>query len=97
MDKETLNNELAKEYTVTLEDLNSEYRKVCEIIGMEKALALAKAFSGMPIYVPKVAAVMRTVKHRYIRKEFTGDNYKELARKYGYTVRWIRMIVAGRA
>ena len=42
---------------------------------------------------PKWEKVCRAARDRAIRAEFTGTNHRELARKYGLTVVWIRAIL----
>jgi Mor family transcriptional regulator len=79
--------------TISVQDLPAEYQAVARIIGMEKALELSKSAGGSSIYVPKINSLMRGIKHRAVRREFTGANYRQLAQKYGYTEKWIRDIV----
>jgi Mor family transcriptional regulator len=88
-----MTNHAMDETAVKLSDIGREYRTVCEVIGLEKGLELAKAMGGDRIYVPRLESLLNKIKYRRIRRDFDGGNYRELARKYGYTVRWIRMIV----
>ena len=78
---------------VKLTDIGEEYRAVCEVVGLEKGLALARQMGGQRIYVPKLDSLRNQIKYRCIRRDFDGRNYRQLARKYGYTPRWIRQIV----
>jgi Mor family transcriptional regulator len=45
------------------------------------------------IYIPKYDAITRAVRNRVIKAEFTGNNHKELAKKYRVTQRHIRQII----
>lgn len=75
-------------------DLPQPYRDLAYLIGMENTLKVADKFSGTAIYFPKLDAVLRKVRDGKIKEEFRGDNYKELARKYGLTEVWVRQILA---
>ena len=79
----------------TIMDMPEEFRLVCKIVGMELAVELTEKMGGTHFYVPRLASLLREMKYQTIRKEFTGENYRELARKYGYTVQWIKDIVTG--
>ena len=81
------------QYNIQLDDLPPDFRDIAETIGLEPTLKLVEARSGEGIYVPKVDKVCRAARDRAIRSEFTGTNHRELARKYGLTVVWIRAIV----
>ena len=80
-------------YDIQLGDLPPDYREVAETIGLEPALRLVQARGGEGVYVPKADKVCRAARDRAIRAAFTGSNHRELARKYGLTVVWIRAIV----
>jgi Mor family transcriptional regulator len=66
---------------------------LAETIGLGPALQLVQARGGEGVYVPKAENVCRAARDRAIRAEFNGANHRELARKYGLTVVWIRAIV----
>ena len=82
-----------KQYTIQLTDLPPDFRDIAETIGIEPALKLVQARGGEGIYIPKADKVCRAARDRAIRAEFNGANHRELARKYGLTVVWIRSIV----
>ena len=81
------------QYNIQLDDFPPDFQDIAETIGLEPTLKLVEARSGEGIYVPKVDKVCRAARDRAIRAEFTGTNHRELARKYGLTVVWIRSIV----
>ena len=78
---------------IRIESLPEEYQMVAEIIGLENALRLAEKFPSMRIYIPKFDKLVRDRRDMRIRKEFTGFNHRELARKYNMSESWIREIV----
>jgi len=62
--------------------------------GREIALVLARELGGEPRYFPLLATAQRPRRDRDICREFTGNNYRELAKKHGLTEIRIRQIVA---
>jgi len=82
---------------ITLDDLTDESRQIAEVIGLDNLLALARWVGGGSIYIPKLGCLTRAERNRAIRAEFNGRNYRELAQKYGLTVRWVRALVSGQA
>ena len=82
-------------YDIKMEDLPPEFRGIADEIGLSPALRLVELRGGDGIYVPKADKICRAARDRAIRSEFNGNNYRELAKKHGLTVVWIRAIVAG--
>ena len=83
--------ELAAE--ISIETLPEDLQAVAEIVGIEGTLRLSRDLGGMRIYIPKIEKLVRIQRDMRIRKEFTGFNHRELARKYHMTESWIRQIV----
>ena len=82
---------------VKLENLDEEQKALAELIGLEGLKNLVRAYNGTSIYVPKIESLEKTVRDEYIKAEFDGGNYRELALKYGLTETWIRNIVLEKA
>ena len=80
-------------HEIRMEDLSPELQDVAETIGFEATLKLIESRGGEGLYIPKAEKVMRAARDRAIRKAFDGTNHRELARKFGLTVVWIRAIV----
>ena len=76
-------------------DLNTLYREIAELVGKENAEILFKEFRGQQITFP-VEFYSKEYIYNCIRKEFSGDNLRELARKYNYSERSVRRILKGR-
>lgn len=70
------------------------YAELVRIIGADKADKVIHIFMGELIYFPKLKSL--SVREK-ILQDFTGYNYTELSRKYGYSERYIREIVKYRA
>jgi len=84
---------MLKDYDIQIDDLPPDFRDVAETIGLEPALKLVQARGGEGVYVPKADKVCRAARDRAIRAAFNGSNYRDLARRFGLTVVWIRAIV----
>ncbi len=61
-----------------------------EKIGIEGITFLTKEFGGSNLYIPKLRTILAKCIDKDIKKEFTGNNYKDLSKKYGFTERSIR-------
>ncbi|MDA8140382.1 MAG: hypothetical protein M0036_17180 [Desulfobacteraceae bacterium] len=80
---------------IEITDLPEDLRQIAEIIGLPALLALSARMGGDSIHIPHPARLATAARDRAIRAEFNGRNYRELAIRYGLTVRWVRVIVAG--
>lgn len=69
--------------------------QIAQIVGFDKAIEIAKTFSGESLYMPKYENVIKQFVTRDIINDFNGYNYKYLAKKYNYSERYIRQICAG--
>lgn len=63
--------------------LNSVYREIAELCGIEIAIVFFENFKGLQVTFP-VRFYDRDYILKQIRKEFNGSNTKELALKYAY-------------
>lgn len=78
---------------ISAESLPEGYQALAEVIGLENALRAAQCLGGLVYYFPKLDRVLIEKRDALIKKEFNGNNYKELARKYSLSERQIREIV----
>ena len=81
------------DFDIQFEDLPPGYREVADAIGLDKAISLARVYSGEKIHIPEAETIARAVRDRTIRNNFDGGNYDELARRHGLSVRWVRAII----
>lgn len=81
------------ENNIQLEDLNPTYQLVARVIGVENAIKLGKELGGEHFYLPKWDVCQAKARRRKIIEEFKAGNYRELAKKYGVTSRWVRDII----
>lgn len=78
---------------VTMEDLPESYREVACVIGVENAVKLSSVVGGLGYYFPQLDGILRKKRDECIRREFNGNNHRELAKKFNLTERWVREIV----
>lgn len=81
------------DYCVTVEELPENLKEISDVIGLEAVLKLVNNYGGESIYINKKETVDRWLRNRRIRRDFTGSNYRELARLHSLTVAMIRNIV----
>lgn len=73
-------------------NFNHVYSELYELIGEENMIKVYESFKGMQISFPS-----RLYTKEYVLKQilerYTGYNAKELAREYGYTVKYINQMI----
>ena len=72
--------------------LNSIYKDIAELVGMENAITLFNEFRGQQITFP-VEFYSKQYVYKCIREEFDGSNLRTLALKYGYSECSVRRIL----
>lgn len=82
-----------KESDIPVETLPEIYQEIVEMVGLEAALELGKVFGGMSLYLPKIESALRGWRDLNIRREFTGTNIPQIARKYRLTSTRVRQIL----
>lgn len=77
-----------------LEELSTDLQDLCFIVGEEKFYVICNHFKGASVYFPKYACAL--LMREQIKAEYKkGVSYKELAKRYGYSLSWIRKICNG--
>jgi Mor family transcriptional regulator len=69
--------------------LNGAYREMAEVLGVDTIIQIHKHFRGLQMTFPTRLLSKSYVKEQ-VKMKYNGKNSKELARKYGYSERWIR-------
>jgi Mor family transcriptional regulator len=78
---------------IVIEDLPDIYQYVAEHIGISAALKLGEIMGGEAIYFPKIDNIFSKYRNRLIKTDLAvGLSYKQVARKYGKTERWVRIV-----
>ncbi|MDF1566215.1 MAG: Mor transcription activator family protein [Deltaproteobacteria bacterium] len=66
------------------------------LLGREAATALAAAYQGEDLQIPRCLSYLVDRRNHNIREQYaSGVSAARLARLYGITERWVRCIVAG--
>ena len=73
-------------------DLMGIYKEIAEILDIESAYKLFKELRGQQVCFPQRFYDRNKVKE-IVKKEYTGNNTKELAKNYGYSERRIRQFL----
>lgn len=71
--------------------LNDLYKELSELIGIENMHKVYVQYKGVQISFP-TRLYSKDYVREVVKREFDGTNIHDLARKYGYTERWIRTI-----
>lgn len=62
-------------------------------IGVELARCIAENWGGEVIYIPKALLIALSERDLAIWRDFNGNNYRDLARKYNVSMQWVYQIV----
>jgi len=76
---------------IEISALHHFYRGLSELVGVESMLKIYHQYKGMQMTIP-THLYDRTLAAKKVRAEYTGQNQQELARKYGYSQKWIRQV-----
>lgn len=71
---------------------NSIYQELAKTIGVEATLKLYQDYRGLQLNLP-VRLVSRESMLEQLKIEYTGENKRELARKYDYSQRTIERML----
>ena len=76
--------------------LNGVYKELAEIMSFESVVSIYEHFKGQQITFP-TRLMSNEFTIRQILNEYNGKNVKELAKKHGYSERWIRNVVKNKS
>ena len=79
---------------ITLDQLDGDQLELAKLIGIDAYKKLVKYYGGGDVYVCKADMATRLSRNKEICEKFDGENYRELAKEYGLTDRWVRVITA---
>jgi len=74
-------------------EIMKPYDVLLELEGFDAICALAEHLGGLTIYVPDQRTIFARCLELAARKEFTGNNFAGLAKKYGFTERHMRRML----
>lgn len=73
-------------------DFNSIYSDMYEQLGEELVREIYKHYRGQQVTFP-MRLYSKEYVIRYISENYDGKNLKELARKLGYSERWVKTLI----
>jgi Mor family transcriptional regulator len=74
------------------DNLSGIYKELAEIVSFETVVMIFEHFKGQQVTFPtRLMSTEFTI--RQILKEHNGKNVKALAKKFGYSERWIRNVI----
>jgi Mor family transcriptional regulator len=77
---------------VRIEDVPRAFREIVEVIGIEAAARLSQRFGGIPLYVPKIEALLERKRNEMICRDVRIVGYRQTALKYKLSEVWVRQI-----
>lgn len=78
--------------SISADEFNEIYKELSELIGIENTLKLYRHLKGQQVSFP-VRLYSKDFVTRTVKKEYNGKNSKSLARRYGYSERWIKELL----
>lgn len=66
---------------------------MAEVLGIDVTMQIFRYYKGLQVTFP-TRFLSKTFVKEQVKKEFNGSNTKELARRYAYSERWIRQMIA---
>lgn len=79
-------------------DFAGVYKKIAELFDIEIVEKIYENFRGRQIVFPQRLYLQEYIKNikKSVSKKYTdGESIRELAKKYGYSERWIRKLING--
>ena len=74
------------------DNLNGIYKELAEIVNFETVVTIFEHFKGQQVTFPtRLMSTEFTI--RQLLREYNGKNVRTLAKKYGYSERWIRKVI----
>jgi len=64
-----------------------------EKLGFDAVCIIAELFGSLTVYVPSLRKIFAQCLWNEARKEFDGENFHELAIKYGFSERHLRRLL----
>lgn len=72
--------------------LNDIYAELTQLIGRENTRKIHKYYKGQQVSFPLQLYDKEQI-HQQIVAEYDGSNSKQLAKKYGYSERWVYKVI----
>lgn len=70
------------------------YGAMMGLNGFDAVCAFAEHLGGLTVYVPSIRTILAQCLEEEVRKDMRSESIRNLSRKYGFTERHLRRIVA---
>ncbi len=80
---------------VSAKDLSGIYSEIAEEFDMDTAYRIYQCFKGLQLTFP-LRFYSSDCLHQHVIAEYNGSNVKQIAKKYGFSERRIRQIIASK-
>lgn len=87
MNRKTLVEELIAE--TTIDDIQDSKKPIASITGIKTFAELGEYAKGEELYFPTVENIIAPARNRRIKNEYNGYNEKDLAIRYGITIKQV--------
>jgi Mor family transcriptional regulator len=77
-------------------EIPEPFDAIMEQFGFDAVCSIIDCFGGATIYIPSKRTVFKGCLEREAVREFKGSNYRMLTRKYGFSERHLRRMIAGK-
>lgn len=78
---------------IPYEYLDEKQREIADLVGISAYRTLVKNFGGEALYIVKAETIAQDYRNKRITEKFNGGNYKELAKEFDLSERYVRKIV----
>ena len=87
---------MSKVGKITIDDFEEKYRRLVEILGVDKTIELSREFGSTDFYIPSMKRLLKNHAFASIITDYSeGVSVRRLVRKYGYSQATIYSLVRG--
>ncbi|WP_157969693.1 Mor transcription activator family protein [Pseudomonas huaxiensis] len=85
--------DLAEQVAVAAIDAFGVSKDAGTALGTDVAMRMIEQWGGQMLYMPKGVRIEASRIHHQIYEEWKGNNHRELARKYGFSLQFIYRVI----
>ncbi|UVK85195.1 DNA-binding protein [Pseudomonas sichuanensis] len=85
--------DLAEQVSVAAMEAFGVSKDAANALGTDVAMRMVEQWGGQQLYMPKGARIEASRMHHQIYEEWKGNNHRQLARKYGFSLQFIYRVI----